>query len=69
MDLEQPLIGTKPSAAVRVEFEASAAAVATWERAHPRTLDDYLEFLDELQRVFGVFPVSDAVSNTDRFLL
>ena len=33
------------------------AAVNRWEQVHPRGLDEYSPFLDELQAVFGPFPV------------
>ena len=41
----------------RENFDDGAAAVRAWERGHPWSLDDYLEFLDSLQNAFGQFPL------------
>jgi hypothetical protein len=34
-------------------LEASAAAVRTWERDHPWSLDEFLDFLSSFQEIFG----------------
>jgi hypothetical protein len=41
----------------REEFAAGEAAVQAWQRSHPATLDEYFDFLDGLQAIFGAFPV------------
>jgi hypothetical protein len=45
------------SSARRDQFAASDAVVQAWQRAHPVTLDEYFDFLDGLQAIFGPFPV------------
>ena len=56
-------------AARRERFRASQEAVQAWERAHPRSLDDYLDFLGALQVLFGPFPIDRRVSLGRDFLL
>jgi len=42
------------STALRDAFTASQRAIAAWEQSHPPpTLDDVLDWVDELRRVFG----------------
>lgn len=38
-------------------FLDGEAAGRRWEQEHPRGFDEYLRFLEELQAVFGPFPV------------
>ena len=44
------------SATRRAELAAADAAVLAWRRAHPNTLDDYLDFLQTVHDMFGPFP-------------
>ena len=44
----------------RANFEAGETAVRAWEGRCPWSLDDYVEFLDSLQSVFGAFPIDRA---------
>ncbi|HEX7408901.1 MAG TPA: hypothetical protein VF515_14810 [Candidatus Binatia bacterium] len=50
-------VGDGISSARREQFVASEAAVQAWQRSHPATLDEYFDFLDGLQAIFGPFPV------------
>ena len=69
MQRDHDLLSTQPPATSHAEFAASATAVATWNRAHPWTLDAYLDFLDDLQRAFGPFPISRDVPRGGAFRL
>ena len=40
----------------RANLSASEAAVRGWEQAHPRALDDLLDFLASFQEIFGALP-------------
>lgn len=53
----------------RGNFRAGAAAVSAWECTHPVPFDDYLDFLDGLQAVFGPFPIGERLSRGDDYRL
>lgn len=41
----------------RRQFLISDQVALEWQRAHPWSLVEYLEFLEALQDIFGPFPV------------
>ncbi len=57
------------SAAIRREFEASAAATARWDRAHPMDVNAVLDWIEELRLVFGDPPVDRRPWRGDDFRL
>ena len=40
-----------------------------FDRKHPMSFDQCVEFLDAMQSVFGEFPVSEKITITDRNIL
>ena len=44
-------------ARTRENFRRSEAAVRSWERAHPTTLDQTLDWIEQMRRAFGDMPV------------
>ena len=57
------------SAERRAQFRAALEATRAWERLHPWTLDDSLDFLDDFQAVFGPIAVDRAAARGDDFRL
>lgn len=43
----------------REQFLIAERASREWQAAHGRSLDDYFEFLEALQDMFGAFPQRD----------
>lgn len=52
----------------RAEIDAGRQAVSAWRRQHAANLDDYLAFLDTMQRLFGSLPRRPIVTG-DTYLL
>jgi hypothetical protein len=48
---------------------ASEDSARAWERDHPWSLDDFLDFLSSLQEIFGPFPARDEVGMGKDFRL
>jgi hypothetical protein len=48
---------------------ASEASARAWEREHPWSLDNFLDFLACFQEIFGPFPVREDVSVHRHFRL
>jgi hypothetical protein len=57
------------SDARRVNFAIAAVESLAWERANPRSLDEYVEFLQAVQELFGPFPVDHEPWTGDEFRL
>lgn len=53
----------------RAAFAMSRDAVYAWERTHPMSLDQYLNFLEDMQHLFGPLSVPRARSALGPFLL
>ncbi len=48
---------------------ASEASVRAWELDHPWSLDDFLDFLQSFQEIFGPFPAREHVGAGKDFRL
>ncbi len=53
----------------RADIEAGQRAAEAWHRQHPPSLDDYLRFLESMQRLFGPIPGREPSETGEVFLL
>lgn len=53
----------------RAQFEASDRAVRAWQREHPMSLDEYLDFLAQMQELFGAAPRRDREAGGSNYRL